>query len=74
MGRIEPATVAWLEALVGGDKVFATRFGIPVIPDWAGFPEALPRLLATTRAGGPSGNALTDFTDAERSSVQLQLP
>jgi RimJ/RimL family protein N-acetyltransferase len=52
--RVEPATVAWLEALVEGDAVFATRFGIPVVPGWAGFPEALPRLLATARAGGPT--------------------
>jgi len=52
--RAEPATVARLKALVGGDEVFATRFGIPVVPGWAGFPEALPRLLATVQADGPS--------------------
>ena len=42
MVRVEPATVAWLEALVQGDEVFDQRFGVRVEPDWAGFPEAVP--------------------------------
>ena len=51
MVRVEPATVAWLEALVEGDEVFEERFGIPVEPDWAGFPEAVPLVLAELRDG-----------------------
>ncbi len=69
--RVEPATVAWLEALVGGDEVFATRFGIPVVPGWAGFPEALPRLLATAQADGPSAWGTHLFFDDDQSLVGL---
>lgn len=54
MVRVEPATVAWLEALVEGDDVFEERFGIPVEPDWAGFPEAVPPVLAELRDGRPA--------------------
>ena len=51
---MEPATLPWLEALAEGDEVFTTRFGIPVVPGWAVFPEAIPRALAAARAGGPA--------------------
>ncbi len=71
MVRVEPATVAWLEALVVGDEVFATRFGIPVVPGWAGFPEALPRLLATARADGPSAWGTHLFFDDDGALVGL---
>jgi [ribosomal protein S5]-alanine N-acetyltransferase len=50
--RVEPATVAWLEALVVGDDEFTARFAIPVAEGWAGFPEAVPFALAEARAGG----------------------
>lgn len=49
MVRVEPATAEWLEALVEGDDVFASRFGIPVVDGWAGFPEAVPHTLAAVR-------------------------
>jgi RimJ/RimL family protein N-acetyltransferase len=49
MVRVEPATVAWMEALVEGDDVFASRFGIPVVEGWAGFPEAVPHTLGAVR-------------------------
>jgi len=52
--RVEPATVEWLEALVAGDAVFAHRFAVPVVPGWAGFPEAVPVPLAAARAGEPA--------------------
>lgn len=47
--RVEPATVEWLEALVEGDDVFAARFGIAAVAGWAGFPEAVPHILAGAR-------------------------
>lgn len=49
MVTVERATVAWLEALVEGDDVFAARFGLPVVEDWAGFPEAVPHTLAAVQ-------------------------
>ncbi len=63
--------MAWLEALVEGDAVFATRFGIPVVPGWAGFPEALPRLLATARAGRPTVWSTHLFFDDDGALVGL---
>lgn len=54
MTRVEPATVAWLEALVEGDPVFSARFDVPVVAGWAGFPEALPLALEAARAGAPA--------------------
>ena len=65
VGTVEPATVAWLEALVEGDDVFEARFGIPVEPDWAGFPEAVPLALDELRAtvGRPSGGPHLFFAD-----------
>jgi ribosomal-protein-alanine N-acetyltransferase len=47
--RVEPAAVEWLEALVEGDDVFAARFAIGVVDGWAGFPEAVPHILAGVR-------------------------
>ncbi len=41
----------WLEALVEDDSVFTRRFGAPVIPGWAGFPEAIRGALCAARAG-----------------------
>ncbi|HEX4865736.1 MAG TPA: GNAT family N-acetyltransferase [Acidimicrobiales bacterium] len=49
--RIEPARLDWAEALSEGDDVFGDRFGIPVEPGWAGFPDALPILLDAVRGG-----------------------
>ncbi|HWM19917.1 MAG TPA: GNAT family N-acetyltransferase [Ilumatobacteraceae bacterium] len=51
MIRVEPATLAMLEALVEGDEVFEGRFGVAVEPEWAVFPEAVPRALDAVRAG-----------------------
>ncbi len=42
MVQVVPARLDWLEALEAGDHVFASRFGIPVMDGWVGFPEALP--------------------------------
>lgn len=50
--RVEPLTLEWIEALVEGDDVFHTRFGIPVEADWSGFPEALPAVLEGVRTHG----------------------
>jgi RimJ/RimL family protein N-acetyltransferase len=47
--RVEPARLAWLEALVDHDDAFSTRYGITVVEGWAGFPEALPGALAAAR-------------------------
>lgn len=52
MARAEPVTLPWIEALAEGDEVFASRFGIPVIGGWAGFPEAIPLVLEAVRAHG----------------------
>lgn len=58
--RVEPARLAWIEALVAGDGVFAERFSIPVVSGWVGFPEALPVALdaARRRDGDPWGSHL----------------
>jgi RimJ/RimL family protein N-acetyltransferase len=47
--RVEPARLAWLEALADGDDVFGARYGITVVDGWVGFPEALPAALAAAR-------------------------
>ncbi len=44
-----PARLDWLEALAEGDDVFSTRFGIPVIAGWTGFPESLPMAIDGAR-------------------------
>jgi [ribosomal protein S5]-alanine N-acetyltransferase len=54
MVRVEVITREWAEALAEGDEVFTERFGVPVEPDWAGFPEALPILLEAATAATPS--------------------
>jgi RimJ/RimL family protein N-acetyltransferase len=54
MVRIEPITREWAEALTEGDEVFTERFGVPVEPGWAAFPEILPIMLEATRAETPS--------------------
>jgi hypothetical protein len=41
--RIEPATLAQVEALLEGDAVFTARFGLPVAAGYLDFPEALER-------------------------------
>ena len=51
--RIEPASVAWLEALAEGDDVFAARFAIAVEPGWAVFPETIAFALEGARAAPP---------------------
>jgi RimJ/RimL family protein N-acetyltransferase len=48
--EIKPATLAWMEALTEGDRVFTERFGIPVVPGWAGFPEAVSVALDGLRS------------------------
>ena len=49
MMRVEPATLEWMDALAAGDNVFASRFGVAVVPGWAGFPEAIPAALDAAR-------------------------
>jgi len=58
--RVVPARFDWLSALVEGDAVFAERFGVPVAPDWVGFPEALPYAVDAAREhdGDPWGSHL----------------
>jgi RimJ/RimL family protein N-acetyltransferase len=46
---VSPARLDWLEALLEGDDVFASRFGIPVAAGWVGFPESLPYAVAAAR-------------------------
>lgn len=57
---IEPARLDWLVALGEGDEVFTEKFGIPVVPGWIGFPEALPHsvLAAEREDADPWGSYL----------------
>ncbi len=55
MITVIPARLEWLEALVEGDKVFASRFDIPVAAGWVGFPDALPYALEAARRN-PDGD------------------
>ncbi len=50
MVLVEPAPLAWLEALAVSDAEFTAQFGIPVVPGWAGFPEAIPGAVEAARA------------------------
>jgi RimJ/RimL family protein N-acetyltransferase len=52
MVRVVPAQLDWLEALAESDDVFEARFGIPVVPGWVGFPEALPYAVNEAREHG----------------------
>jgi [ribosomal protein S5]-alanine N-acetyltransferase len=52
--RIEPVTPEHVEALIAGDDVFATRFGITVAPGYLDFPEALSRTRDELANGMPS--------------------
>ncbi len=64
--RVDPARLDWLEALAAGDDVFTSRFGIPVVDGWAGFPEALAQAVAgvRNRSEDPWGSHLFfDVTD-----------
>lgn len=58
--RVVPASLEWLEALEEGDDAFTERFGIAVVPDWIGFPEALPHAVdgARRRSEDPWGTQL----------------
>lgn len=47
--RVEPATLAWMEALAEGDDQLTSRFGIAVVPGWAGFPEAISAVVQALR-------------------------
>ncbi len=49
--RVEPATIPWLEALVGGNGEFTARFGLPVETGWAVYPEAVVHALDAVRMG-----------------------
>ncbi len=56
--RIEPVKREWAELLSHGDTESTRRFGVPVEADWAGFPEALPIIIATAQARTrPAGTA-----------------
>lgn len=64
--RVLPARLDWLEALEAGDDVFTSRFDIPVVDGWVGFPEALPLAVegARERSEDPWGTHLFfDDTD-----------
>lgn len=52
--RVEPARREWVAALLQGDAEFSERFGLPVEPGWAVFPETLPLLLAASRGDEPN--------------------
>ena len=51
--RVEPVRREWADALSHGDAEFTRRFGVPVEADWAGFPEALPIIVAAARGDEP---------------------
>ena len=51
--RIEPVTREQADALSNSDAESTRRFGGPVEAGWAGFPEALPIIIAAAREGGP---------------------
>jgi RimJ/RimL family protein N-acetyltransferase len=48
--RVEPARLDWLEALAESDDTFTTRFGIPAVTGWIGFPESLAYAIDGARA------------------------
>lgn len=50
--RVEPAKPEWADALSHGDAEFTRRFEVPVEAGWAGFPDALPIIIAANE-GGP---------------------
>ena len=52
--RIEPVSLAQVEALIEGDDVFTARFGMPVAPGYLDFPEALSRTRDELVNGMPS--------------------
>ena len=51
--RVEPVRREWADALSHGDAEFTKRFGVPVEADWAGFPEALPIIIAAAQGDEP---------------------
>ena len=51
--RVEPVTREQADALSDSDAEFTRRFEVPVEAGWAGFPEALPIIIAAARDGGP---------------------
>jgi ribosomal-protein-alanine N-acetyltransferase len=67
--RLQPATRAWLEALVEGDEVAAARVGVEIVPGWAGFPEVLPGTLAAVQAHGPDPWAAYLFFESDGALV-----
>lgn len=66
---MEPATLTWLKALAEGDDVFSTRFGVPVVPGWAPFPEAISFALQTARTGPPGPWGVHLFFDEDGALV-----
>ena len=51
--RVEPARREWAGALSHGDAEFTKRFAVPIEKDWAGFPEALPIIIAAAQRDEP---------------------
>lgn len=51
--RVEPVRREWAEALSHGDAEFTRRFEAPVEAGWAGFPEAVPIIIAAARRDEP---------------------
>jgi len=69
MVRMEAATATWMEALAEGDDVFTERFGVPVVPGWAPFPEAITMGLTAARAGAPAAWGVHLFFDEDGALV-----
>jgi ribosomal-protein-alanine N-acetyltransferase len=67
--RIEPVSLAQVEALIEGHDVFATRFGMPVAPGYLDFPEALPRTRDELANGMPSEWYSHFIIDADSDTV-----
>jgi len=69
--RVTPARLDWLLALADSDNAFTRRFGVAVLPGWAGFPEALPAAVTAARQHpeDPWGTHL--FFDADGALVGI---
>lgn len=50
---IVPVTLAVADALLAGDEVFTSRYGMPVAPGYLDAPEVLPTMRAALAAGTP---------------------
>lgn len=56
--RVVPLTLEHADALLAGDAVFTTRFGMPVAVGYLDFPEVLPAMRdALARGASPEWNS-----------------